>query len=350
MILIPEQVGAIRNRISELKLNISIYDGYYRDRERIDFGNTKNIFVDGGFIDDQYKMDIKQLREYEQLLKESFFLKEIDIDKISIGTKFAIKFDVEDELMYYTLTENLEGINSSDGFISLHSVLGQSLYGKREKDNFSYEVKVGDTKEVVTGEIASIEKDYNAYVNYIRGRKLSHRMSIREIKNRKNNITCNKEKENLVTLSQFDLLESELERLELGLKKSQLSYANCSMQKRRLNYISKILTDNNIVEPTNDDTVGIGSHVSIMLFEDSGIKTRRAELIQQAVSDELPTDYIEMISSLGMNIFGLKNNDSFSYYKSGFQLVSGMVYDIDNSKDAIRTTDPLVYQKSLKRK
>lgn len=350
MILIPEQVRAIRNRILELKMNLLMYDGYYSDREVTDFGNSKNIFVDGGLLDYQYEMDVRQLEEYEQLLKEGIFLKSIDTEKITVGTKFAIRFDGKDELEHYTLVESLDGINSSDGFISLQSSFCQALYEKKEKDDFLYEVKIGNTRETIFGEIVYIIKNCNSYVTYIRNRKLYNRMSIQEIRKRKNNIAYNKEKRNLITLSQVDLLRDESERLECGLKRQKLSYGDCRTQKRRLNLVNKILSDSFIANVPSDDTVGIGSHVSIMLFEDSGIETRRVELIEHAVSDELTTDYVEIISSLGMNIFGLKDNDSFSYYKSGFLIGSGMVYDIDNSKNASRITDPLVYQKSLKKR
>lgn len=116
----------------------------------------------------------------------------------------------------------------------------------------------------------------------------------------------------------------------------------------KLAYVNKMLKNSKLAEPPQDDTIGIGSHVSIMTFTKEKTETRRVEVIQQAVSYELEPTYVEAISPLGVQLLGLKNNEGFVYRKNGIS-VTGIVYDIDNTKQASRTTT-LNYQKSKVKK
>ena len=77
---------------------------------------------------------------------------------------------------------------------------------------------------------------------------------------------------------------------------------------------------------------------------------RIEEIINQAVSTELNTDYVEAISPLGQEIIGLKNNQMFDYrYLSTLDnntlVGTGVVYDINNNMNETLAKDPLTYQK-----
>ena len=111
-----------------------------------------------------------------------------------------------------------------------------------------------------------------------------------------------------------------------------------------------MLRESKIIAPLSDNTIGIGSKVSILTFEDGIIQNRRVEIINQAVSTELNTDYIEAISPLGQEIIGLKDNEMFDYrYYSTVDnntlLGNGIVYDINNNMNEELAKDPLTYQK-----
>lgn len=113
---------------------------------------------------------------------------------------------------------------------------------------------------------------------------------------------------------------------------------------RRMTAIEKILKQAKDINPEeNGDSIGIGSHVSMMIKDETGIKTRRVEIIQQAVSYELETDYVEASSPLGVRIIGLTENDKISC-STGRGCYEVMVYDIDNHKESTKTTNPMNYQ------
>lgn len=115
--------------------------------------------------------------------------------------------------------------------------------------------------------------------------------------------------------------------------------------RRQLGYVNQTLKRSVLANIPKDGTIGIGSQVSIMSFTKEGIKNRRVEVIQQAVSYELEPNYEEAISSLGSQILGLKDNEEFTYIENG-KPISGMVYDIDNNKNASNQLSPLAHQKS----
>ena len=114
----------------------------------------------------------------------------------------------------------------------------------------------------------------------------------------------------------------------------------------RLDTINHLLDTSikNEVVP-DEKKVGIGSHVSIMTFDADGSHNRRVEVIQKAVSYELETDYVEASSPLGVKIMGLTENEEFLCFTQSGKYYTGIVYDIDNRKNAARTTSPLIYQK-----
>lgn len=125
---------------------------------------------------------------------------------------------------------------------------------------------------------------------------------------------------------------------------------DCSNLITRLNNVDEMLNNSKIVKPKEDGKVDIGSKVSIITFEDRKVQNRRVELIKQAVSTELNTDYILASSPLGKSILGLNDNEMFTYKYYSYEYNknitgNGAVYDINNNIEEDLAKDPLTYQK-----
>ena len=82
-----------------------------------------------------------------------------------------------------------------------------------------------------------------------------------------------------------------------------------------------------------------------MFFNGNGIETKHVEMINQAVSDELDSEYIERISPLGSQIFGLRKDEKFvaQLDKRRNQYMRGKVLNVDNSFSLSLHSSP--YQK-----
>ena len=109
--------------------------------------------------------------------------------------------------------------------------------------------------------------------------------------------------------------------------------------------MNKLLSTAVIATLPCDDTIGVGSKVSIMTFENGKVNNRRVEIINHAVSSELDSDYVEVISPLGSAVMGLKDNDKFIFGFDKRIKAEGIVYDINNKKEDVLITNPVVYQK-----
>ncbi len=205
MILIPEQVKALRDKINDLETEIENTTIYF------DEITSQN--------DRRYKEE--QIKYLRRILEESELVKRADDTIIDYGTKFKIKFDDENVEEMYTLAENEIGLmsdsfNQNNGYVSANSLLGNSLKGKKEGDNFRYTVKLKGRKETITitGKVLKIFLKTKNDIDFILSRPFSERNATRKIV--KENINC---KENEITLSQFNLLKEEKKRLVNALLK-----------------------------------------------------------------------------------------------------------------------------------
>ena len=205
MILIPEQVKALRDKINDLETEIENTTIYF------DEITSQN--------DRRYKEE--QIKYLRRILEESEFVKKAEDSIIDYGTKFKIKFDDENVEEMYTLAENEIGLmsdsfNQNNGYVSANSLLGNSLRGKKEGDNFRYTVKLKGRKETITitGKVLKIFLKTKNDIDFILSRPFSERNATRKIV--KENINC---KENEITLSQFNLLKKEKKRLVNALLK-----------------------------------------------------------------------------------------------------------------------------------
>ena len=365
MILIPEQVRILREEIVNLKIRKDALDRFFRDDERnVSDGSFINYMIDN--IDkNEYSSINNKLYQYQNALEVGELLKERNSDSIYYGTKFNVKFDDDNCEETYTLTENSIGLSSTsfEGFVSKDSICGQSLMGKKVGDYFGYRISSG---ALVSGRVTKIFSNNSYDVHYIKDRAKSCRIAnkmkeYREKLYQDNDIVTLK-KFNAITLSQFHLLKEESNRLALALSRvksfnmhnieisnEDYLYTSSMPLYTKCGIINRFLKDASFVNPVTQDRVEAGSGVSLKLDKNGVITEKRVEVINQAMSTELNTDYIELISPLGLAIMNKKNGDTFTYRDCDRKYVNGMVYDIDNNPNQLRVNDPKKYMKLKKR-
>ncbi len=424
MILIPEQVKAIRDRINELQYTI----------------DNSTIYFDEVMTLNDKRNKEEQIRYLHRILEESEFVERAEDAVIDYGTKFVIKFSGENQEEIYTLAENEVGLNSgsfnqNNGYVSTDGLLGNNVKGKKEGDTFRYKVKIKGRKDSITisGKILKVFRKTKNDMDFIISRPMSERFATRKILTE--SIKC---KENEVTLNQYMLLKEEKTRLSnllLRIKKyenrimvgsiiklkdksgnikqytivdkddydidneinannamgsrlfakhegdyvkERFSYIkngkdetttyngeiieidnsnvlrlanschNLYTIKTRLSKIDRLLEKVKIIKGPTNDRIGIGSKVSIMTFENGEVQNKRVEVINKALSSEDNYSYIELNSTIGSAIIGLKSNDNFSYYNKDGSFHVGIVYDVNNNMQEVIASDPLAYQKRRK--
>lgn len=340
MILIPEQVSVLREKERMLKREFSGLKDYIDGKDNSISYSTHARNGRDYISDTSFGMCRTMLEEIKEALQTSVYLKSRKVDSIQIGTRFLFQFLGEEELCDFTLVDSMLGLMSMDGFISKDSPLGASLLNK----------KSGDVIENM-GRVLEIKSEYADYLHYIKERPNSCRISSEQRNTRKNLIAnCKTDEQSLkeykkyqkITLSQKELLEQEQMRLMMG--------SLDDLTRQRLGHIKKILEEREVIVPEDKETIDIGSRFSIQTFGEDGIVTRRVEMINTAVGDELENEYVEAISPMGSKILGLKNNDEFIFRKGRSQYISGTVFDIDNSNDQVKTNNALTYQKTRSRR
>ena len=452
MILIPEQVRSLRSEILRLEMKKKEYEHYFKecDKSSMDLGFLK--YADTTQEVDSYNAEYNKLKAYKQALVENEFMSLNKSDSIDYGSEFTVFYDDTSSYETYTLVQNMMGlvrtnINCNNGYISFDSSLGKAVFGKRKDDSFSYTVSLPGKKSsiTITGKIFDVVKQDSKSVHFIISRPKSYRISTKQKelskKLRKDNNTLELEKRKEITLSQYNLLKEEQERLlyflpklkkyemkmmvgsiislesskgkvkkyeivdkdEIDVSKEisinsllfskiafkrigdiideKLHYKknnktackqykgklveidNHKVEKEekvyysskgieiRLGRVNRLLKNAKIATPPTDKTIGIGSKVSIMTFEDGKVQTKRVEVINEAVSTEISTDYVEVISALGQELIGLKNNQGFSYHYlskiyNNTTAGTGIVYNINNNMYEEIADNPLTYQKT----
>ena len=230
MILIPEQVKTIREEILRLSKKATEYEEYLKEcpKSTLVYGFVN--YVDNTLEVDKGNNDKNELELYKDILTKSEFLIPKDSDTIDYGTRFTLKYDDTDEEETYTFVNNSIGLarscfNQDNGYISVDSLIGNELKGKRVNDDFSYKVHLKGRKDAITitGKVIDIIKRTNNDVNFIISRRKSYRISrcakamIKELNQGK--MTDELSKLNEITLSQYELLKEEQERLRNSLIK-----------------------------------------------------------------------------------------------------------------------------------
>ena len=348
MLLIPEQIRYLKEAIRELKLEIKEYESYFLDRNITNSETTFRSIVGSDVIDNQFQAKISKLKIYEDAIATATYVREISKDQIGIGSKFKLRFEGEETAEEFQLIDTFIGTSLQDEIVTSESPLGKNLIGKKAGEDFSYSIESGNSKFLVSGTVEEIIPPAKNAIDFIRNKYVRDRKSgtaKQETKMWAETIDLEESKLQqqtwlTITESQKELLETELERLEKEPKRTKEEKTAIATRMTKI----KELLKRPISHPEGNK-IAVGSSFSVMLFEPEQTVFKRLELVNQAYSDELNDEYVERISALGMVVYGLGEGEEFVIKKDN-QYISGQVYDIDNRKDSIRTTSPLVYQKS----
>ena len=333
MILIPEQISCLRSQIKTTKENIRSYNDYLSSKDITSGDYSSRAFIGDSVLDDQYSLERKKYRDAMYALEHADYKSDRSTDVIDIGTKFTVEFDGDFERDELLLVEGADGLTISvnDGFISLSSLLGQNVIGKKEGDRFSYTVITGrmpSDKRRVSGTIKTINKDPKAYASFIREKRKNDRIS-KIYKARRHELLTSDTPEaieelesyNTISLSQRMLLLIEAERLS--------KYGKDRAAINRMTVVKKLLSEAKVAKPKDDGTIGVGTKFELKYNKDGEIQTITAEMINQAVTEEIDTDYVERVSPLGQQIFGLRVGDLFTF-RDGNKVYKGSVAAVMN--------------------
>ena len=325
MKLIPEQVKYLRERKNELLRKKQEFRTYCQSRDLI-ASDWLSISPMSDY-QEELKMSrvLKEIDSINKTLSDGDYVKDRSFDKIDVGTKFTIQFDDEEDEDSLILTEN-NGFSSKDySFVSLDSDLGKAVYGKKKGDHVTYSVKSTGGKFTVT--IKDIENMKEKYEHYICDTEYSRRgSSCQRMKQAKLERMGDVDSK-AITSSQLELLEEEIARLSHG-KPTTSSIAKKA-------YLNKILRNSTIASPKGD-TIGIGSHVGVMIQDHGKLKDMEFELINRAYTTELASQYVEKISALGNAIYGLKKGEVFQLRIMGQPSISGIVTYVQNEEEMKR--------------
>lgn len=350
MILIPEQIVYLREQRRNTKHALAGYSDYLSSKDITSGDYYAKEVIGDGVTDNQYHQERRKLGEITDLLENSEYLKKRQTDEIAIGTKFRIKFDgtgIENEFL---LVESINELPIGQQFISIESPLGKSVAGKKEGERFSYVLNGRDRfdRQVITGTVTAIEKDLNNYTNFIRRKEKSDRIC-REAQARRKAYLAATTVEELeqykelfaITPSQKQLLRIETERLLKQPRTNQVA--------QRLGVIKTILESAPVItQSPADGKVSLGEKVTLVISRDGKeLETREYEVINEAVSDEIETEYLERISPLGNKVFGAKVGDviTFRENKKNYKAVITKIDEQKTNAEDIKLTSTHQYRK-----
>lgn len=350
MHLIPEQVRNIQEQIRRAQEEKNTYERYISERNLESIGESSRVRGNrDNYTETSYNITIDNLKELEKTIRTAQLVKKPITEHIDLGTKFVIKFDDVDEEENYTLAERKIGLQLHEGYITIESEIGKLLMGKTVGE------EIYNKNNSPIGKIIEIKTSPEDYIQYIRNKPRSIRICRAEYRRlhqlnleKETSKTAKKEyeKSKEITESQKELLEIEAERIIYQLKHSTVE--NKNYLQLRLGQIKKYLKELKVATPPTDNTIGIGTHFSIIMETPNQPKIiRRVELVNRALGDELDSDYIERLSVLGTAAYGKKEKDEFIIQK-GTTKIKCEVFDIDNEKDNKKTNDPIAYQKTYK--
>lgn len=335
MILIPEQISYLRNQIKTTKENIRSYKDYLNSKDITSGDYSARAFIGDSVLDDQYCIERKKYSDTMYALEHADYKSERSTDVIDIGTKFTIQFDGddEDERDVILLVEGIDGLSVSagDGFVSLNSLLGQNVIGKKENDRFEYTVVTGrmpSDRRKVSGTIKTIVKDPKEYASFIREKRKNDRIS-KIYKARRHELLTSNTPEALEELESYNTI-SLSQRLLLLIEAERLSrYGKDRAAINRMTVVKKLLSEAKVAKPKDDGTIGVGTKFELKYNKDGEIQTITAEMINQAVTEEIDSDYVERVSPLGQQIFGLRVGDPFTF-RDGNKVYKGSVAAVMN--------------------
>lgn len=332
MLLIPEQISYLREKRETILASLETYKDYLQNKEIVSSDYSARAYIGDSLTDEQFHRERKNLHDVQAALESDEYLRERNLDQVSIGTKFIVKFDGFEDTETLILTDSIYGLALDGGFISVTSPLGEHVIGKHPGQPFSYAVKTGSRpfdKRMVSGTVLEIVRDPQEYVHFITERPKCQRMSKPEKRKLHSLLSVENEtaKEELasyqaLTPSQEYMLKIERDRLT-G-KKDTASIA-------RLAIVNELLTRPVVTNP-EEGQIGIGTKFDVTICSpDSIVTTHTYEMINSAVSDELDDAYVERISPIGTSLYGLHEKDTFKFRRDN-KTYTGVVDHIHQTK------------------
>lgn len=306
MYLIPEQVLGIRNIISTTEKKKQEFKEYQTERGNITRDDTFGYRIYDDVTDCHYKRLFKELDNSEYLLSTSQIISRPTITHIEIGTKFWLSLNQE-KPEKYVLVETVTGMGLQEKFITATSPLGRELYGKTTGTDITYKVPLGTQYATIT-EIVSSDDEYMKMLK----RKANAKKTCRRAKQKIHNSLEDGTYQNewlVMSPSQEKLLTEELSYL---IKENE-TRKNPKVD-ALIHGLKWLLTRYKTVTPPTDDTIGVGSQISIALKDKEKNLSiiDNIEFINRALSTELDGLYIERITPLGSALHGLKKDDVFN--------------------------------------
>ena len=323
MKLTGEQVKYLRERRKELLGRYDEYHSYVKNRERTSVDDVGCPMV-GDFNDDMNAARIlAEGNEVNTALRRGRIILDRDYQRIDIGTGFYLYFPGRKDKVRRLLM-----IDSSSPSLSLQTVskdtdLGQVILGKQAGEEISYRVRANG--RMVHATIQEIDEDSSHYERFIREVPTTKRMS-QLAKNKLKELKENNIEEyqcwHQLTRSQKTLVQEELAKICNDSK----DYSDIRMR----SFYEKLLEGETAIA-VEGDSIGVGSIVTLQLVDDAGnIIEKTFEMINRAVSSELESDYVERISPLGIQIYGLKPSDTFEVRRNHLPRLHGKILSVYN--------------------
>lgn len=327
MKLIAEQIKILRDKKQKLENKKLEYLNYLETMEKTGYDNLSIPQCGSYYNDMEYCHAFQELEDIENVLNNATFITERNLNQIDIGTAFYIQFADEEDIERYVLVDE-NTPSDSFRFISLSSDLGKAIYGKTEGDDVTY--KVNATGREMTVSIKDIDQIKKNYTHFIREKCLSNRISNKsavELGHLKKNNKNEYDRRHFITKSQKSLAEEEIKKY---ICKKDLS----SLAKVR--NLTKII-NTPIAELRDDNKIGIGSHVKLLLQDEKGnIEEKDFEYINQAFSTEIEDQYVERITPLGEAIYGLSPMDKFTVRRNHQASLKGTIVFVDNNYEDVK--------------
>lgn len=326
MKLIAEQVRYLREKKEELLRKRLEYTNYCINRDQV-ASDWLGVSPMTDYQEESHmSKSIGELHEIDNLLKNSEYVIDRDLDQVEVGTRFSVLFD-DDVKESIILTEANPFASVDAGFVSLESDLGKAVVGKKKGDKVCYFVQsTGRELSVTIDDIDTMSEHYD---HFLCETPYSNRGSSTQRKNltRLNRIGGNDS--NQITSSQAELIKDEINRLSHGTKTPS------SISRKSL--LKKILNASPIAKPAGD-TIGIGSQVQVLIQDGDKQFEKSFELINRAYSTELEAHYVERSSALGNAIYGLKEGDTFKVNRMKGEPYTGIVESVvnENQKERVR--------------
>ena len=322
MKLVAEQIKVLRERKKELEESIRHYREGAQEREKTSIDGVGLPFL-GDFQEDMaYANTRREFHEIEKQLGQAEFVTERNYNAVDIGTAFYVNFGDDDRERLMLIDENIS--NGGYKLVSTKSDFGKAVIGKREGETVTYTVQATGRKLSLTiDEIDTIRENYEHFIRETEQHNRLCHTAKEELRQLKENNPEEYANRHTISKSQWYLANEEYGK-----------FGNQSKSKadiKRKSYLRDILANAKIAELPKDDTIGIGSKVEVLITDENGnTKTKQFEYVNQAISTELESQYVERITAEGRSLFGLKANDTFKIKRKNKPALMGIVLSVKN--------------------